>query len=126
MHGLMEFQDFMALISKVQAQHGLSKLGALLALLCLKRSVNTGAVNGTFPINPPIPTPLSLSVFFMPLHHTQKLIDFICATQANIQREPPDLWNGNHLAALILPLCQQPPESDKRNQAVMGYLLGSK
>lgn len=61
----------------------------------------------------------------MPLHHTQKLIDFICATQANIQRERADLWSVNHLAALILPLCKQPPDSDKRNEAVMGYLLAS-
>lgn len=59
----------------------------------------------------------------MPLHHTHKLIGFICATHANIQR--PDLWSVNHLAALILPLRKQPPDSDKRNQALTGYQLGS-
>lgn len=53
-----------------------------------------------------------------------KLIDFLCATQANILWERPNLWSVNHLAALILPLCKQALDSDKRNQALMGYLLG--
>lgn len=58
MDGLMEFQDFMALISKVETQGSLFKLGALLAkhraLLCLKRSERKRDV----PHQPPPPSQL--------------------------------------------------------------------
>lgn len=43
-----------------------------------------------------------------PPSRSMKVIDFICATQANIQSpQAPDLWSVNHLAVLILSPCER-------------------